>query len=51
MFVCRDRAVLFVVNWDLGAVRPRGFPVMNPLRDRGPERVAEAFLRRMAAGD
>lgn len=35
---------------DPGAVRPRIFVIMNPLRDRGPERLANDYFRKLKAG-
>jgi hypothetical protein len=35
---------------DPGAVQPRMFVLLNPLRDRSPERIADGFLRQLAMG-
>lgn len=43
--------VLLVLNPDIGAVRPRTYPVMNPFRDRAPERTAEILLLALQRGD
>ena len=32
-------------------VRPRNYCIMNPFRDRTPERAAEQFLRKLRASD
>lgn len=41
---------LIRLNPDPGALRPRTYPIMNPLRDRAPEHLAEQYLRQLAAG-
>lgn len=46
-----DRSVLFVINPDPGMVRPRTYCVMNPFRDRAPERIADRFLSSLGKGD
>lgn len=43
--------VLVVFNPDIGAVRPRSYPLMNPFRDRAPERTAEVLLLALQRGD
>jgi len=48
-FVSRDRAVLAVLRND---VRDHhGFQLLNPFRDRAPERAADSFLTRLSRGD
>jgi hypothetical protein len=42
---------LLVINPDPGAVRPRKIVVLNPLRDRRPEALADRVLRQLAAGE
>jgi len=47
----RDQGpVLFRVNPDLGAVRPRYYCVLNPFRERAPEVAAEDFMMKLRAG-
>jgi hypothetical protein len=51
MVYLRDiRPVLFRVNPDPGMIRPRSYCVLNPLRDRAPERAAEELLAKLRAG-
>jgi hypothetical protein len=35
---------------DPGAVQRRMFVLLNPVRDRSPERIADEFLRQLAIG-
>lgn len=42
---------MFRINPDFGSLRPRTYPVMNPLRDRGPERLAERYLGALRKGE
>ena len=46
-----ERSVLLDINPDPGMVRPRNYCVMNPFRDRAPERIAERFLSSLRKGD
>jgi hypothetical protein len=43
--------VLVLIPPDVGLLRPHCYPVTNPLRDRAPERAADAFLDRLRRGD
>jgi hypothetical protein len=45
------RPVLLDITPDPAMVRPRNFCVMNPFRDRSPERAADTFIRRLREGD
>jgi len=45
-----ERPVLFRFHTGAGAVRPRAYCVLNPFRERGPERAAEAVLELMREG-
>lgn len=42
--------VLLRLNLDPGALQPPFLTLLNPLRDRGAERVADAYLRRLSTG-
>lgn len=46
-----DDPVLITFNPDPTAVRPRKYPLMNPLRNREPESLSEGYLVRLARGD
>ena len=48
--IATPRATLFTIVPDPAMVRPRGYAIMNPFRDRTPERVAERCLAEIAAG-
>jgi hypothetical protein len=43
--------VLLRLNLDPGALQPPFLTLLNPFRDRGPERVADAYLRRLSTGE
>jgi hypothetical protein len=45
-----ERPVLFRLNPDIGAVRPRSYCVLNPFRERGPEHAGEAVLDLLRQG-
>lgn len=45
------RPVLLDITPDPAMVRPRNYCLMNPFRDRTPERAADTFLRRLRDGD
>lgn len=46
----RSRPVLFKINPNIGAVMPRRYCVLNPFRDREPERVSERYLAALREG-
>jgi hypothetical protein len=46
----RTRPVLLSLSPDPTELRPRNYCVMNPFRDRAPERASERFLMEMRAG-
>jgi len=45
-----SRPVLLTISPDPTMVRPRSFCIMNPLRDRTPERASEAILSALRGG-
>jgi len=42
--------VLLSISPDPAMLRPRNFCLMNPFRDRSPERAADSFLEQLKAG-
>ena len=46
----RTRPVLLSVSPDRSELRPRNHCIMNPFRDRSPERAAERYLSELRAG-
>lgn len=49
-FLRPSRPVLLTIAPDPTMVRPRSFCIMNPLRDRTPERASEAILSALRSG-
>src|SRR5262249_46800881 len=47
----RSRPVIFSFSPDPAMVRPRNYCLLNPFRDRSPERIAEKRLEAMRRGD
>ncbi len=45
-----EQPVLFRLNPDFGAVRPRSYCVLNPFREQGPEHATEAILDLLRQG-
>lgn len=48
LFMRRDSPVVLELGTDVGA--DHDFQILNPFRDRGPERAATSFLERLKAG-
>ena len=48
--LARRRPVLLSISPDPTMVRPRNYCLMNPFRDRSPERVAEEFINQLRTG-
>ena len=49
LYFTRSRPVLFEIAPD-DTIRPRYYCVMNPFRDKGPEKLAEQYLDRLRGG-
>jgi hypothetical protein len=49
-FTARSRPVLVSISPDPSMVRPRNYCLMNPFRDRSPERAAERYLPALRDG-
>ena len=50
LFLARSHPVIAILNFDPSAVRPRRICIMNPFRDRDPEKAAERYLHALAGG-
>jgi hypothetical protein len=50
LVIAPTRPVLLSISPDPGMVRPRNYCVMNPFRDRSPERAAERYLVELRQG-
>ena len=44
-----SRPTLFKISLE-DTLRPRSHPILNPFRDRAPERICEIYLRALKAG-
>ena len=44
VFLHHSRSCLATLSRDAHALRPRSWVIMNPLRDRAPERLAETYV-------
>jgi hypothetical protein len=51
LYSTRSRAVIYSFSPDPDALRPRNYCLLNPFRDKSPEIIAEAYLKRLRAGD
>src|SRR5262245_11067422 len=51
LYSTRSRPVIFSFSPDPAMVRPRTYCLLNPLRDKSPEIIAEKYLKSLRDGD
>jgi hypothetical protein len=50
LYTRRKEPCLITVNFNPAAIRPRTYAIMNPFRDRSPEKAADQYLRLIKSG-
>lgn len=51
LYVSRSHPVVFRWASDWDTIRPRYYCVLNPFRDKAPEKIAETYLQKLRGGD
>src|SRR5262245_18704886 len=51
LYFTRSRPVIFSFSPDPTMLRPRNYCLLNPFRDKSPEKIAEKYLRSLRDGD